>query len=100
VTANTLFEKTRIPLTVWFRAAWELSGKGRPPTIAEFREALGLGSYKTAWACLHKLRSCLESVAREPQEKPGSSRFETFKRLLRIAAQTPDRFRERPGAGI
>jgi ribosomal protein L37AE/L43A len=54
VTANTLFEKTPIPLTVWFRAAWELSGKGRTPTIAEFRKALGLGSYKTTGNALGK----------------------------------------------
>jgi hypothetical protein len=100
VTANTLFEKTRIPLTVWFQAAWELSGKDRAPTIAEFQKALGLGSYKTAWACLHKLRSCLERVAREPQEKPGSSRFETFKRLLQIAAQIPDRPGTQPGGRL
>jgi DNA-binding NarL/FixJ family response regulator/ribosomal protein L37AE/L43A len=88
-TASTLFEHTRIPLTVWFRAAWELSSRKRPPTIAEFRKALGLGSYKTAWACLHKLRSCLHRVASESGANPPLSRVEMFEKLLQIAVQTP-----------
>ncbi|MHC1766202.1 MAG: transposase [Verrucomicrobiia bacterium] len=62
-TVGTLFENTRIPLTTWFCAAWELCAKNSRPTTAEFRKALGLGSNKTAWACL-RTRSAVRQTVR------------------------------------
>ncbi len=99
-TAGTLFENTRIPLATWFRAAWELSARNRPPTIAEFRQSVRMGSYKTAWTCLRKLRSCLDRIGSESAATPPLSRGEMFEKLLQRAVQTPPQLRKRPGAGI
>ncbi|MDP6777111.1 MAG: transposase [Candidatus Latescibacteria bacterium] len=55
-TAGTLFERSRTPLRVWFQALWLLADPGRGPNARELQRTLGLGSYQTAWAWLHKLR--------------------------------------------
>ncbi len=48
VTAGTIFENTRTPLTVWFRSIWwVVSQKGEASALGPQR-VLGLGSYRTA----------------------------------------------------
>ena len=59
VTAGTIFGKTRTPLTVWFHACW-LFATARDGISARYlQRALEIGSYQTAWAMLHRLRSAL-----------------------------------------
>jgi transposase-like protein len=55
VTAGTLFAGTRQPLRAWFEACWQLA---EPAGLSarSLQAILGLGSYQTAWAWLHKLR--------------------------------------------
>jgi transposase-like protein len=59
LTAGTVMHRTRLPLRVWF---WAIFFVGRHKTgisALQLRKDLGLGSYKTAWTLLHKLRSTL-----------------------------------------
>ena len=65
VTAGTIFDRTRTPLTVWFTAVWLFAAdKGGISALSVQRE-LELGSYQTAWAMLHRLRSVLVRPGRD-----------------------------------
>jgi transposase-like protein len=58
VTAGTIFHATRKPLAIWFKAMWWFSTRKSGINAIDLRQLLGLGSYKTAWEWLQKLRSC------------------------------------------
>jgi len=59
VTAGTIFHDTHKPLTLWFRAMWWVTGQRTGVSAVTLQEILGLGSYRTAWAWLHKLRRAM-----------------------------------------
>jgi transposase-like protein len=65
VTAGTIFEGTRKPLRLWFIAAWEIVGHKYGANAMNVKRMLGLGSYETAWAWLHKLRRAMVRPDRE-----------------------------------
>jgi hypothetical protein len=65
VTAGTLFEKTRKPLRQWFLAVWEISGAKYGASALGMQRVLGLRSYETAWAWLHKLRRAMVRPGRD-----------------------------------
>lgn len=50
VTAGTIFEGTRMPLTLWFRAIWHLTSQKGGASALGMQRVLGFGSYETAWA--------------------------------------------------
>ncbi len=56
VTADTIFHRTRTPLTVWFEAAWLLTSQKSGASALGLQRVLGLGSYQTAWTMLHRFR--------------------------------------------
>lgn len=57
--AGTLFHKSKVTLVDWFQAILEITlGKGGVSAV-ELKERLGLGSYKTAWGMLHKVRRAM-----------------------------------------
>lgn len=56
VTAGTIFQDTRTPLTLWFRAIWWVVSQKNGASALGLQRILGLGSYRTAWTWLHKLR--------------------------------------------
>lgn len=65
VTAGTIFDRSRTPLTVWFTACW-LFATGKAGTSAlSLKRTLEIGSYQTAWAMLHRLRSVLVRPGRD-----------------------------------
>src|SRR5713101_3131978 len=53
LTAGTIFQDTRKPLTLWFRAIWWVTAQKRGASALELQRILGLGSYVTAWTWLH-----------------------------------------------
>jgi transposase-like protein len=57
-TAGTIFEGTR-KLRHWFLAAWEVTNQKYGANALGIQRSLGLGSYETAWAWLHKLRRAM-----------------------------------------
>ena len=65
VTAGTIFDRTRTPLTVWFTACWVFATSKDGISALSLQRTLGIGSYQTAWALLHRLRSVLIRPGRE-----------------------------------
>jgi transposase-like protein len=65
VTAGTLFDKTRTPLRVWLAAAWYLTNQKQGVSALGLQRVLGLGSYETAWAMLHRFRRAMVRPDRE-----------------------------------
>jgi len=65
VTAGTIFQDTRTPLTTWFRAMWWVTGTKTGASALGLQRVLGLGSYQTAWAWLHKLRRAMVRPGRD-----------------------------------
>ena len=65
VTAGTIFDRTRTPLTVWFSACWLFATGKDGISALSLKRTLEIGSYQTAWAMLHRLRSVLVRPRRD-----------------------------------
>jgi transposase-like protein len=65
VTAGTIFDRTRTPLTVWFTACWLFASDKGGISALSVQRALEIGSYQSAWTMLHRLRSVLVRPGRE-----------------------------------
>ena len=65
VTAGTIFQDSHLPLTIWFRAIWQVTSQKNGISALGLQRVLGLGSYKTAWAMLHKLRRAMVRPGRD-----------------------------------
>jgi len=64
VIAGTIFHGTHKPLTFWFRAIWWVTGQKNGASALGLKRTLGLGSYRTAWIWLHKLRRAMVTPSR------------------------------------
>ena len=101
VTSGTIFQDTRTPLTVWFRAMWWMTCQKNGVSALGLQQVLGWGSYQTAWTCLHKLRRAMIRPGRDRLSgtvevdesylgglEPGTSgRGVQFKALIAVAAE-------------
>jgi transposase-like protein len=58
-TAGTIFQDTRKPLVMWFRAMWYVTSQKSGASALGLQRVLGLASYETAWTWLHKLRRAM-----------------------------------------
>jgi transposase-like protein/ribosomal protein L37AE/L43A len=65
VTAGTVFQDTRKPLKMWFRAMWYVTSQKNGASALGLQRVLGLGSYQTAWTWLHKLRRAMVRPGRD-----------------------------------
>jgi len=65
VSAGTIFQDSHVPLTVWFRAMWHVASQKNGVSALGLQRILGLGSYRTSWAMLHKLRRAMVRPGRE-----------------------------------
>jgi transposase-like protein len=65
VTAGTIFDRTRTPLTVWFHACWLFATAKDGISALSLQRSLEIGSYQTAWAMLGRLRSVLVRPGRD-----------------------------------
>jgi transposase-like protein len=65
VIAGTVFEGTRKPLVLWFRAIWWVTSQKNGASAKGLQRVLGLGSYETAWTWLHKLRRAMVRPGRD-----------------------------------
>jgi transposase-like protein len=63
--AGTIFQDSKLPLTIWFRAMWQLTSQKNGVSALGLQRVLGLGSYKTAWTMLHKLRRAMVRPGRD-----------------------------------
>lgn len=66
VTAGTIFQGTRLPMQLWFHAIWQVLSQKNGASAASVQRSLGLRSYQTAWAWLHKLRRAMVVPGRAP----------------------------------
>ena len=70
ITAGTIFEATRIPLRVWFRAIWQVVSQKHGTSALGLQQVLGLSRYETTWTLLHKLRVAMVRPGRDRLEGP------------------------------
>lgn len=71
VTAGTMLDKTRYPLTTWLRVMWYVTG---PETVSarDLQRKFGLGSYQTAWTWMRKLRQAMAHPGHDVTTEPGA----------------------------
>lgn len=65
VTVGTLFADTHLPLRLWFEAIWYVVSQKNGVSALGVQRVLGLGSYRTAWRWLHKLRRAMVRPGRD-----------------------------------
>lgn len=65
VTSGTVFHGTRVPLRAWFLAIFFVGRHKQGISALQLQRDAGIGSYRTAWLLLHKLRAAL---GRQPGE--------------------------------
>jgi len=65
VLAGTVFQDTHLPVMVWFRAMWHMTSQKNGISALGLQRVLGLGSYRTAWTMLHKLRRAMVRPGRD-----------------------------------
>jgi len=65
VTAGTIFQGTRKPLRLWFRAIWYITNQKHGVSAMGLRNVLGVNRYKTVWTWLHKLRFAMVRPGRD-----------------------------------
>lgn len=65
VIAGTVFQDTKKPLQLWFRAIWHLTSQKYGANALGLQRVLGLGSYHIAWTWLHKLRRAMVRPGRD-----------------------------------
>lgn len=65
IISGTIFQGTHKPLTLWFRAIWYLTAQKNGASALSLQQILGLGSYRTAWTWLHKLRRAMVRPGRD-----------------------------------
>lgn len=59
ITAGTIFQDRHISLRLIFQAMWYVVSNKNGVSALGLQKILGLGSYETAWAWLHKLRRAM-----------------------------------------
>jgi len=64
VTAGTIFDKTRTPLTTWLEAAWHITTAKNGMSAKTIEQTLGI-SYVTAWTMLQRFRVAMVNTERE-----------------------------------
>lgn len=106
MTVGTIFQDSHLPLRTWFRMIWWVTNQKTGMNALGLQRALGLGSYETAWACLHKLRRAMVRPGRERltgrvevdeiqvggvEQGSGRGRHLGHKALVGVAAETRGR---------
>src|SRR5215210_8372496 len=61
----SIFHHSHSPLSTWFAAVWFVTSQKNGVSAQGLKDALGFGSYETAWAWLHKLRRAMVRPDRE-----------------------------------
>ncbi len=65
VISGTIFHGTHKPLVLWFRVIWWLTCQKNGASAISIQKIMGLGSYRTAWTWLHKLRRAMVVPGRD-----------------------------------
>src|SRR3954453_11001780 len=89
VRAGTILHDSKLPLTIWFLAAFLIATHSNGLSARQLQRLLGLGSYRTAGMLIGKLRRAMV----DPQRVPLSGLIEADESAL------PLRTQEDPPAG-
>ena len=77
VTAGTIMHRSHLPLKTWFMAVHIVTSHSNGISALQLQAQLGLGSCKSAWLLLHKLRRAMVDPDRSQSfryaESPGHS---------------------------
>jgi transposase-like protein len=65
VSAGTIFDKTRTPLTTWFDAAWHVTTAKNGMSAKTLERTMGI-SYRVAWTMLQRFRVAMVHSERKP----------------------------------
>lgn len=98
---GTIFQGSKIPLRIWFQAIWWFTNQKSGVSALGLQRTLGLGSYRTAWTLLHKMRLAMVRPGRDKlsgevevdetfvggHEKGKYGRAYETKQLVAIAAE-------------
>jgi hypothetical protein len=68
VKTGTIFESSRLPLKMWFYAIWWITAQKSGVSAVDLQKDVGLGSYRSAWLLLHKIRSAMFQADRSQLE--------------------------------
>lgn len=66
VRAETIFDSSRLSLKTWFHAIWWVVSQKTGISALNLQKNIGLGSYRSAWLLLHKIRNAMIQVERNP----------------------------------
>lgn len=66
VTAGTILHGSKLPLTVWFWAAYLMATHSNGISARQLQRQLGLGCYRSAWLLCGKLRRGMVAPGRNP----------------------------------
>jgi hypothetical protein len=64
VTAGTIMHHSKLPLTIWFWAAYLMATHSNGISALQLQRQLGLGSYRSAWLLCGKLRRSMVAPGR------------------------------------
>ena len=64
VLAGTIFQDTKLNLNLWFQMIWWFMGQKNGANALSLQQNFGIGSYRTSWKILKKLRLCAVLPAR------------------------------------
>lgn len=76
LTAGTIMDSSKKPITYWFKAMWWFTTRKSGLNAVNLQELLGLGSYNTAWAWLQKLRRC--TIRKDREKLSGTVEVDEF----------------------
>jgi transposase-like protein len=65
ITAGTIFQDLHIPLRLIFQAMWYMVCQKQGVSALGLQSILGVGSYRTTWSWLHKLRTAMVRPGRD-----------------------------------
>jgi transposase-like protein len=77
VQVGTIFEKSRIPLRKWLIAWYMLCSSKKGISALQMQRNLGIGSYRTAWFMMHRIRYALRDPVFADKLGGGGGTVET-----------------------
>lgn len=63
VTAGTFFQDSHLPIALWFKAIWYVCSQTGGANALDLQKQLNIGSYRTAWTMLLKIRKLMADNA-------------------------------------
>lgn len=64
-TSGTVLHRSKLPLTTWFQAAYQVTTSTPGKSALQFQRQVGLPRYETAFTMLHKLRAAMVRQGRD-----------------------------------